>query len=173
MKNILLFPFLIIGSLNLTGCSTTHKSMHLYADTFPIQAENISTINTTHGVSFVNKQQSAEERPLGERGRLKWSSNYNEWTSVAIKYAENVLKQVGIPIGVDNAKVLNLSISEANLIYSFAGNKCDVVLNVSTASGYSNNYAGTNKASGGLVYLPKVACNGAMPRAVIQMFSDP
>ncbi len=142
-------------------------------ESFPIQTRNFPAINTSAAVSLTNGQESTEPVLMGKKGRFEWMSNRREWTDVAIIHAERALRDGGVSVGANEAKAISLSITSATLDFGFTLSTCKVALDVETARGYSQTYEGSNGATAGLAYLPKLACEGAIPRAVIQMLNDP
>ncbi|VAW61572.1 hypothetical protein MNBD_GAMMA08-1879, partial [hydrothermal vent metagenome] len=83
------------------------------------------------------------------------------------------LKDANVIVNENSQKKLELTITKAELIFGWVMTRSTVNLEVKTGEGNVFNFTGDHRATAGIVYLPKVAIDGAVFNAAIVMLNDP
>jgi len=161
MKKIIQGLILIIA---VSGCAHTFEPR---PETYDIDAitEFIAPVN----ISVLNVQtDSTDHVQLSNMGHT-FSGNLKSWTTAAVEIAKRELIERQATISEDAQRRLELSIISIDGETGFTVFRYVTKLKVRAGSGYENIYTGSNR-SGAIVYR---AADGAVMRAVTEMFKDP
>jgi hypothetical protein len=156
---------LVLLMLVVSACTRIYKP-----DVYP-KFEAIQEFSSTASITLQNGQPSTDPVVYASQGLNTWKANFHEWTDVAIALANRELTKRGAHVVNDAEKSLSLSVESATVEIGFVVSTSLVVMRAKTSEGYSAVYTGKNKSGRpvGVFYLGE----GALMRAVVEMFKDP
>jgi len=169
---ILMIGIITISTLLAAGCASV-STYNPNPEAFSLDLSQIPEISTGSAVGLTNGQDSEEEVVIGKQGRLTWKGNLRIWTDAAINQAARRLKAAEVELNEKGEKKLELTITKAELIFGWVMTRSIVNLKVKTGNGDVFNFTGDHRATAGVVYLPKVAMDGAVSNAAATMVSSP
>ncbi len=169
---ILMIGMITISTMLTVGCASV-STYNPNPEAFRLDSSQVPLISTNSAVSLTNGQHSNEEILIGKKGRITWKGNLRIWTDAAINQAARRLKAAGVVLNENGQKKLELTITEAELIYGWVMTRCIVNLKVKTGNGDVFNFKGDHRTTAGVVYLPKVAMDGAVSNAAVTMVTNP
>lgn len=170
-KIFLKYPVILVSFLvmviSFTGCtSATYKPK-----ISPVKPAMIPPVRFNQSIKIINAQ-SNEKYKITYGTKEIQETNLREVTEVAISILSDELRKRGATIDQDASKVLKLSVSNIQYLYTAWGSKCEVLLIVETGEGYYGDFARNNVgySAGG---VPRgTSCDFAITRTVAAIFED-
>jgi len=166
---ICMITILTVFSVGCASVSTYNPN----PDAFELDPNQTPSISTNATVSLINGQPNNKDIAIGENGNVTWKGNLRIWTDAAINQSARRLKAANVVVSENSPKKLELAITKAELIFGWVMTRSIVNLEVKTGGGKVLNFKGDHRATAGIVYLPKVAMDGAVFNATINMLNDP